>query len=121
MKLYIFGNKGFWESSDSYPLPRTVEVIPSPIAGVANINGQPVGITGGAFPLPELHDGVNTVEVNGVSCESLFCRTVNGSVRRVHAITEDLRGLLPYIARIEELESAVERIEAQFKQKDFFG
>ena len=121
MKLYICGNKGFWESADSFPIPLTAQVLPSPMIGVAKVNGAPVGITGGTFPLQDLRDGINTIEVNGVPCESLFCRTVNGGVRRVHAIAEDLRGLLPYVARIEELESAVARMEAQLKQPDFFG
>lgn len=122
MKLYIVEGQGIWGDADSHPLPSTVEVVPRVDLGVAEINGQSVGISGGKFTINAgIANGPVAIKVNGVPCEQLYCRTFGGNVRRVNAVGQDLRAILPVVSRIEALEKIVQRHEGQLGQKDIFG
>ena len=121
MTLYILNGRGIWGDVNSHPLPVTVELFPSVELGSATVNGSPVPITDGKLTIADLAQGINTVTVNGVECEPLYCREINGSIRRANAIGGDLREILPVVAQIASLEERFGRIEAQFNQKDFFG
>lgn len=121
MQLYILDKHGVWGDLNSHPLPATVEVIPHVDIATVEIDGKTISVSGGKFIINDVPDGSLSVKVNGVTCEQLWCRTVSGDVRRINAIEEDLRGILPFVARIAALEETVARHENHLAQKDFFG
>ena len=121
MQLYILDKHGVWGDLNSHPLPATVEVIPHVDIATVEIDGKTISASGGKFIINGVPDGLLSVKVNGVPCEPLFCRTTNAGARRINAIGQDLRGILPYLARISSLEERVARHETQLSQKDFFG
>lgn len=121
MKLYVLDKHGVWGDLNSHTLPVTVEVIPRVDIATVEIGGKTISASGGKFVINDVPDGSLSVKVNGIPCEQLFCRTVHGGTRRVNAIEQDLRGILPYLARLSALEQTVQRHENQLSQKDFFG
>ncbi|MBQ8357868.1 MAG: hypothetical protein IJX39_08705 [Clostridia bacterium] len=124
MKLYIINQNGLWGDASSHPLPATVEIFPRIEIGVAEVNGTTISIVDSKFTLDKLTDGINTVKVNGVMCELLLCSTTNGGtngVRRIHALGQDFRAVLPYLMQIEDLKATTTRHESLLTQKDFFG
>ena len=121
MQLFILDKHGVWGDLNSHTLPVTVEVIPRVDIVTVEIGEKTISTSGGKFVINDVPDGSLSVKVNGVTCEQLWCRTVSGDVRRVNAIGQDLRGILPYLARLSALEQIVQRHENQLSQKDFFG
>ena len=120
MRLFLLKYRGLWGDTKSHPLPAVVSVHPYAEMGVVEIDGKKVGISGGKFTIENLADGLHTLKVNGVICESFFCHT-SGGVKRISPASEDLRAILPYIVRMTELENKIAAIETQLTQKDIFG
>ncbi len=120
MKLFILDKQGVWGDTNSHPLPATVEVIPHAEISTVDVNGKTFSAVGGKFVINDLSDGIASVSVDGVPCEPLFCRNTGGTPR-INAVGKDLRSILPYLARISQLEATVARHETQLTQKDFFG
>ena len=119
MKLYIIGNTGIFGDAYSHLVPTTVEVVPIVDAGIAYLNGEPIGISDGKFAIANPKEGFNELKIGDAVCEPLFCITTN-SVSRIHAIGTDPRAVLPMLERIEALEKTVARHDSQLATHDIF-